>query len=143
MKLRNNTFLDSSSVDYNHTDLKTIITNLLNNNLQVEMGNNSNGEYIKFSNGLLICLYSYGQGSSISIGTNTYTDKTFTFAIPFVGTPLVLPVVFTDSTSYNDMQNFFASISSSSSTQCKVRLFRGSGSTRYPVINYLAIGKWK
>ena len=69
IKLKNNTYIDSSGITHNRDLLSTLLTTLtgqvsnilnqvtnLNNRIYIqEAGSNSNGNYIKFSNGILVC----------------------------------------------------------------------------------------
>ena len=52
IKLSNETFLDTSSVIHDGTNLKTYLNNEI-----IEIGTNDNGRYEKYANGILKCYY--------------------------------------------------------------------------------------
>ena len=52
IKLSNKTFLDTSSVIHDGTNLKTYLNNEI-----IETGTNDNGRYEKYANGILKCYY--------------------------------------------------------------------------------------
>lgn len=52
IQLSNETFLDTSSIIHDGTNLKTYLNNVI-----IETGTNNNGRYEKYANGMLKCYY--------------------------------------------------------------------------------------
>ena len=101
IKLKNNTYIDSTGVDYKHTNLETTldtittnITSLLSRDYIVGQGTNENGTYIKWNNGLQIC---YKTMTYNGINCNTAWGSLYestrlsigNFANPFISTPII------------------------------------------------------
>lgn len=99
-----------------------------------EHGSNTNGNYIKFPNGSLIC-YAI---------VNKSSGNTITFPYAFTASPVV-HVSITDSSSNN---MFEARPETRSTTSFKLHAVRATGSgvaefTTASNYSYIAIGKWK
>ena len=135
-------FADNQIHDaYSTSTTDTYSCNYINNGL-MQSGSNANGSWIKFADGTMIC---YFNGAIIpSTPNNEYTDIEFTFPIPFISTPTVIPSLTSDSTDYN-MGHYTISAPTQKLTLSgfAVRFFNNTGSNRSPSISYIAIGKWK
>lgn len=99
----------------------------------IESGSNTNGNYVKYTDGTMICWGSKPTGN-------------ITFAETFISTPTLI-------VSVNNAQNNFMHVAqgsaSSGSTGSLVATYQSIGTTNAwaidntVTINYIAIGKWK
>ena len=109
-----------------------------NNNalpLAVEYGSNTNGQYIKFSDGSLICFAVVSKSSG----------NTVTFPYTFYAAPIV-HVAVTDSNSNNMFEARPETRSASSFKLHAVRLTSGGSVGEFTTAtnySYIAIGRWK
>jgi len=100
IKLENNNYIDSTGITHNRELLSTI----LNNATVYDSGTNTNGNYIRFKNGVMICWHSivgsthpnktrYGNGFFYQQGAYSSTSpenaKTWNFPMTFISSPVV------------------------------------------------------
>lgn len=131
IKLKNDTYLDSSSIVHNRT--------LLPNLIIVESESNNNGSYIKFGDGTMIC---YGTHNIIS--TSTQTWEPIDLPCTFVGEYIVIA-------SLSDVGQGYSTLTTGLGVRIKGQnQFWGHvKATTVPsggldlTIFYIAIGKWK
>lgn len=117
----------------------------------VESGSNANGEYIKFSDGIMICK---GKKKFIDVAItavwgNFYTsgDNILVFD-DFAQDFSEIPIVTVAPVSYDGSGgNFFVITNLNKSVSKKnaggFQVGRGTSSTQTVILSYIAIGKWK
>lgn len=133
----------STRGDWSYSDtvpssLSTLITQEVFSGYSVEYGSNSNGEYWKFPNGLLICI----RPPNVYIVSSIPYDAWFfndTADLPFPHYFISTPSVAT--TESNSARIAASSTSSLTTAKCKVRLM-ASSSTAASYVGYIAIGRW-
>jgi hypothetical protein len=105
----------------------------------IEYGNNANGEYWKYPNGLLLCIRSPNVYvvSSIPYDAWFFND---TADLPFPHYFIYTPSVATVET--NSARIAASSTASLTTTKCRVRLM-ASSVTAASYVGYIAIGRWK
>jgi hypothetical protein len=135
------TKLDASSVKTTQTTSDTDTYSCTYINGIVESGNNTNGEWIKFVDGTMICYYDSGT-DSITVVSNDITDAEIVFPQQFISSPLVSTIMNSDSTSatMGYIQHSAKSVTTSGFT---FRWFSKDSTYRAPYYGYIAIGKWK
>jgi len=105
----------------------------------IERGSNANGEYVKFSDGTLICTFrSSTELTTSNLQTEVYfaPEPTFTFPEPFVSTPFISSATLeSNSISWGMVTN------NTSSTSVQMRLL-GSRNIARGFLGYIAIGRW-
>lgn len=134
----------SDTYNYGETNMRIgqdLIYHEGNSNVIVEKGTNTNGEYIRFSDGTQIC-YIY---KNISIGAMGEISPTLWNAIldniPFPANFISAPVVHG---SFLMGEEINASLRSISSTYVNFRLMTYSDQgNQSKIINIIAIGRWK
>lgn len=130
--LDNNLMLRSENIEYDGDSLKNKLDTV------IESGSNENGNYIKFSDGTMIC-HKTKQGISnlSSWGTLFYEDiNCGTWAMPFSE---LLNIQCTN----NNLQ-FWCSIDNDSKNSCgTARLMRPDSNNQSYNLEILGIGKWK
>lgn len=108
IKLKNNTYLDSSGITHNRDLLSTLLTTLtgqvgglssqvtdLNNRIYIqETGSNSNGTYIRWSNGFQICYktMTYNGVNCNTVWGSLYESTKLSignYAKSFISTPVI------------------------------------------------------
>ena len=129
-------YLNANNLNNNFGELETKINGML------ESGSNTNGSYIKYSDGTMIC---WGTKS----GTTTMHDywgqfeRTDTLSITFPQTFISTPAT---TITLNNLAGGEVScyLMSNSTTGCSFQELKANGSSYdgYSV-NYIAIGKWK
>ena len=157
IKLKNNTYLDSSGVTHNRDLLSTLLTTLtgqvgglssqvtdLNNRIYIqETGSNANGNYIKWSNGLMVCYKKITLTLQCSSQWGSmYESQAFSFgnhAQEFIATPYVFVKDVGRTGIVEGIQ--FISKTSCGSTWI-MRPTKDTSSNEY-IFDYLAIGMWK
>ena len=140
-KIKNDKFIDSSSIMYN----KKSLNDVLDSN-GFEFGRNDNGSYIKFDNGLLICYKrQYFSGNYTQQDGNLYISST-TYQLgdwpyPFMEIPTVNTTV-TSNANLIPIGHSLSEVSATNAGSIKV----ASPSIRYTEsgnFHTIAIGKWK
>lgn len=127
----NEGYLDTTGIVHEKGLLSTFLASI------IETGNNDNGEYIKFSNGYMICL---GTGKGVN---GTYTTVTFPMSFKdtdyrFVGN------VSQDSTQYaNGIKRGGKTTNSIKIYMWYIDVTTGKGGMGANDFDYIAIGKWK
>ncbi|MGN0967139.1 MAG: hypothetical protein ACI4OP_06125 [Candidatus Coprovivens sp.] len=138
IRLNDNTYLDSSGVTHNRALLSTI----LESKIIYDSGSNSNGSYIRYTDGTMICAgqRSWTISNNTKVGSVYYTDAVQygSFPISFSETPIV--VFHTAVGSLNPIEH-----NSISKTSLGYGwLWNPTQRTNvYSVVNYIAFGKWK
>lgn len=130
--------------DSDMNEIKTVVNDAIDQvNSMIESGSNTNGSYIKYVDGTMIC---YGEKS----GTGTLADfwSTFkkienisvTFPVEFYSTPYI---TLTNKTAQSTNE-FSSGIDASSASSFSALILKPSGSTNTSyAFNWIAIGKWK
>ena len=116
-----------------------------------ESGSNSNGHYIKFDDGTMICYHSIDLGSILDWGTGTFSDlyrtlpTTWTYPARFVGAPII-----TTGPNFGDVTGVNRAICISYSTPREssvsdIQAFRCSGGNQDTNVTarFIAIGRWR
>lgn len=134
--LENDKILRSENIEYNNDTLKNTLDKI------VESGTNTNGTYVKYSNGTMICYNTVShENVSITSAWGVFYESTLLslgdYAKPFTSVPtLVLTSHF---------PNFVEKYANDSETSpggfyaCKPK----SASSEIVRVSYIAIGKWK
>lgn len=134
--LENDKILRSENIEYNNDTLKNTLDKI------VESGTNTNGTYVKYSNGTMICYNTVShENVSITSAWGVFYESTLLslgdYAKPFTSVPtLVLTSHF---------PNFVEKYANDSETSpggfyaCKPK----SASSENVRVSYIAIGKWK
>lgn len=91
-------------------------------------------------NGNTIPVYDGGYETMGSINTNSYADKTVSFASTFSIAPNVVACLSTSGTAGN-IGNVSVSVFNITTTGCTIRVFNNRGSSLSPAIEWIAIGK--
>ena len=136
IKLKDNYYLDSSSVMHNREKLSDFLSRI------IESGSNTNGNYIKCLDGTLV---QYG-AVNLTTGTAAYTSGYTHYG---VDTLINLPFPFID-TNYSVLANsntpidYISNINANrgSTTAIAIR-FQSSQPNYSRLIYWLAIGRWK
>ena len=139
---------DITTIDTNIGDLTNLTTPVLTNlvgaiNSIVESGNNANGNWIKYSDGTMLCwkTYTFSGLSFNAAWGSVYESATQNFgATPqtFASTPTVF------ANNGNGAHATLEGINNTSTTSFgTTQLFRPVSGTASGAINLLAIGKWK
>lgn len=112
----------------------------------VEMGSNSNGEYVRWENGLQVC---FVRMANVSVTTSAITEQgltiyrvTVVWTLPaaFVKPPVVLHVARTSHTAQLT-SSIMMSTSSTNSAELIVAIL--SDTSLFPRLAALAIGRWR
>jgi len=131
-----------------NTDLvntKSLATNSLSLNgetvvgVVVDSGSNSNGRYIRFSDGTQICWFNDTRSINASTTTGTQTrwnSKAFTFPAAFNAVPVITSDAFRNGGSLG-----WAALQERSATGCSVYIL--SDFTTQSLLSYMAIGTWR
>ena len=148
IKLKNNTYIDSTGVVHNRGLLSTLLTTLSNNVNALlgrtyiqESGTNTNGNYIKLSNGILICYHtkSYNVNFSNAWG-NVYETDSFDlgrFPINLTSIPnIVINCV-------GGLSCWVEAVKPSTTNIGATWLMRPTNGSGQVTLSYIAIGKWK
>ena len=134
-----NTKLSADNVKTTQTtsDIDTYSCNYINN--IVESGSNSNGNYIKYVDGTMICYKQISGNSNLALwgGSIYYSDtEAGTFPQSFISTPAVLVT--------NQTNQFWCSVDNpSTSGYSSIRILKPDNANKPYQIGILAIGKWK
>ena len=133
------------SLSYRHNGLTEYQLLHTGNSLIVESGNSVNGEYLKFSDGTLICFNSLQVTTSVdALWGNIFINPagiTLTFPHSFVPGKLSIAPVAKSSVGGDAMWCMYTDVLITGFT---ARLLRGATlSSRDITINYIAIGRWK
>ena len=104
----------------------------------VDSGSNSNGRYMRFSDGTQICWHLDGTGIATSNATTPirWNARVFTFPAAFIATPAISPEIFRSTNSFA-----WSGIQEESSTGCALYILSPYSTTGF--IRYIAIGRWK
>lgn len=132
-KYKNNMYLDSTGVSHNKDTLKNKLDNIDNllNNLLTNSGDN----YLKFSNGILIC---WGNGNfTTSTGGVGFYETDITFPVPFKDKNSY-SISFTQTNQWDTGK--IATLGKSWSSGGSAIIFSNSPNWDF---TYIAIGKWK
>ena len=114
----------------------------------VESDSNANGSYIKYADGTMMC-YGYVSASIVSSDWSQegsiYRAKIIPnnnkpFAVSFIGTPIVVATMTSDSS----LWGFLGNILADKDRINYMYMYRGTtSSTATGYFNYTAIGRWK
>lgn len=137
-------FINNQAPALNATNLNQLQTNIENAiNSVIESGSNDNGDYIKFSDGTMICWKQEtvtDQAINNAYGSLFQGARQYTFPVPFVGNVTGKCTIFQYGTSAS-----WGTVSDISLTTIILRGFdaftRAGGENCR--IGYIAIGKWK
>ena len=107
----------------------------------VERGSNTNGEFIKFADGTMICWKSALTGLPVTeaVGTGGVFRSdviTWTYPVAFIAAATVTGTVSAGATSFWANGNF------TSVSNCAARLYAGISSAAGTAVNFVAIGRW-
>ena len=137
-------FINNQAPALNATNLNQLQTNIENAiNSVVESGSNSNGDYIKFSDGTMICWKREtvtDQAINNAYGSLYQGTRQYTFPVPFVGNVNAKCTIFQYGTSAS-----WGTVSSFTNSVVTLRgfdAFTRAGGEKC-IIGYMAIGKWK
>lgn len=131
------------TVESNNLDWTSVLASIFSNtttlydNIPSPTGPNE----MKFGNGLLLAFG--GSDSLASVAANSYRDYTWTLTNSFITPPVVIA-----STSSNSSAGSFGNclavnnITTTGNT-ISVRYYNNSGSTRTPMVSFIALGRWK
>lgn len=134
--------INANNLNHNFNELSGNIGNLSNLiNSIIDSGSNENGNYIKFSDGTMICWASIAKTFTTSQHPNVYYTSlsdgfpTFVYPQEFISKPILNVSV--EGVSW-------CSIYSSSNTQFNIVVYSVAERTSFSsIFNYIAIGKWK
>ena len=137
-------FINNQAPALNATNLNQLQTNIENAiNSVVESGSNDNGNWIKFSDGTMICWKQEtvtNQAINNAYGSLYQGARQYTFPVPFVGNVNAKCTIFQYGTSAS-----WGTVSSFTNSVVILRGFdafsRAAGEKC--IIGYMAIGKWK
>lgn len=139
IKLKNNTYIDSTGIIHE----KELLSTIINNSAIYDSGTNSNGSYIRYKNGIMICWRQEtvtDQAINNSYGSIFQGARNYTYPIPFSSQPSVTCTSFQHGTGAS-----WGTVVNTSTTTVVLRGFdlfsRGTGEKC--IIGYIAIGKWK
>ena len=137
-KYTNNNYIDSSSIVHNRELLSDILNNL------IESGSSSNGSYIKYSDGTMICYGSYNFTSDNGdFWTNFYRSGVYTVYFPqeYVSKPNLNVITSAD---YGSISVVYSSITNKSFSLMQIKS-KGIVPDRDKMNSgqWFAIGKWK
>lgn len=137
IKFKENTYWDSTSITHNKELLSTKIIN--------SSGSNSNGSWIKFEDGTMICYNTFQATADVSLAWNYiyygYIEGKKYYAHPFISKPMVQ--ITTDNNETTTF-GFSSTICTVTATYIEsIPIFRGSKNTWNGYVHVLAIGKWK
>lgn len=138
--------LPSTKTPIDSTNLNLLQTNVENAiNGVVESGTNSNGNYIKYADGTMICfqpkVFSVSDYEQWGVFYRKVLSNPFTFPVPFTTFPTV---TFSGrNTSSSQLVNIIDGAVIDQNGVNSIQLFRPNNSSGETVINYIAIGKWK
>lgn len=111
----------------------------------VESGSNSNGSYIKFGDGTMVCYHNMTMDDWVSIPRGALystSSKVWTFPVPFALTPTVTSQV--NSMIPNTWTSLGTGGSNRFDTSVRVMGTVIDGSAQYiPSVSLIAIGRWK
>lgn len=138
--------LPDTSTPINSENLNLLQTNVESAiNGIVESGNNTNGNYIKYTDGTMICHFSKGLATTTCTQVaNMYQyefSNPFTFPVPFVDTPSV--TISNGYVSSAASALIWAFQRNNVGIQSIKTLSPSNFSGQYVAFNYIAIGKWK
>lgn len=139
VKLKNDNYLDSTSIVHKKKKLSTILEEVT----IVETVENEKGTAIKFSDGTMICtLYDVANITISKAYGNLYQDDsyTWTYPVPFVSNPVVNLGMF----QFGETSASWGACYSNNNTIARFRVYdiveRNAG---YAYIKATAIGRWK
>ena len=143
--------MEKINFENNKTPASATTMNTFQNNIEnainsvVESGSNTNGNYVKYADGTMICHFSKGiqSGSCTQEGTMYKYDfsNPFTFPVPFVDTPSV--TISNGYASSTASALIWAFQRNNTGIQLIKALSPSNFSNQYVAFNYIAIGKWK
>lgn len=142
IKLKNNTYIDSTGIIHE----KELLSIIINNSAIYDSGANSNGSYIRYKNGIMICYHSILK-SNVAFTKNTSGTYYFinenyehlydwTYPQQFIGVPKVITTV--SSSGYVN-----ACCGNISRTAARVLSTTNYNTSTNITFNMVAIGKWK
>lgn len=101
-------------------------------------GSNSNGSYVRFSDGTQISWHLDGTGIATSNATTPirWNARAYTYPASFISTPVVIPSIFRSTNSFA-----WSGVQEESSTGCSLYILSPYSTTGF--IRYIAIGRWK
>jgi hypothetical protein len=116
-----------------------------------ESGSNTNGNYIKYDDGTMICYRTLVAGSRIAFGAGTLADPyrtvgfTWTFPASFNGIPVLCLTARIESSNAAVRANScaFHSIDNVGATQIQSIMVSSNSTAADVFINCIAIGRWK
>ena len=138
--------LPNTSTPINATNLNAIQTNTENAiNGVVESGSNTNGKYIKFNDGTMICFntkkYQFNKANFSSSGTNAYkVNQWIEFPVNFIEEPTVI----ISNRGITDGWGWIGEFNCNNEIITSVTFFSTkTSSTMDAKISWIAIGRWK
>lgn len=139
INLDNNLILKSENVEYDNDTLKNEL-DTLNSTISniVQSGSNSNGNWIKFSDGTII---EYGYGDCF-LDANSYRDITFTLPVKTAST-IWASITMQSSSISQTMGSITFAVNTFNTTSLTIRAFNNTSSGRGPSGYWMIIGKWK
>ena len=150
IKLKNNTYIDSSGVTHNRTLLSTIlsdfttkINNLLGRVYIQESGSNSDGNYIKYSNGIMICYGAKTFTKDVTSAWGSIYETATAFSLgnfpkAFIEKPSCIINCLAGTTVWVESQNTTETVIGNTWVMRPV-----STPNCNFTLSYIAIGKWK
>lgn len=135
----------------NQTPASATTMNTFQNNIEnainsvIESGSNTNGNYIKYADGTMICfqpkVFSVSDYEQWGVFYRKVLSNPFTFPVPFTTFPTV---TFSGrNTSSAQLVNIIDGAVIDQNGVNSIQLFRPNSSSGETIINYIAIGKWK
>lgn len=132
IKLKNNIYIDSTSIVHN----KNLLNEILEENIIEGKGDNTNGSYIKYKNGILICFGNKAGTSNIQDYWNyKKVSSSITFANSFISAPSIS--VSCGATAYLSINVY-----NKTKTGFSFDVIKASNNNDYNM-SYFAIGQWK
>jgi hypothetical protein len=116
----------------------------------IEHGSNSNGSYVRFADGTLICRHRMNAGSATAFGSGTFNDPyrtaplTWTYPAAFASKPEGLGRAWTESASANNRRMMFVARHADETEMEQIQGVRWSDHTGDDAtfISLIAIGRW-
>ena len=132
---------DVNNLTY-YTDTTTLTTLLAGKEDVMEIGSNTNGNYIKFANGILICYKSHQITASMTSSWGGWyespTQNLGSFPVNFIAKPIIQATVSYGTAAIESILN------TSTSSWGSTILYRPVSTSSYTYyVDLIAIGKWK
>ena len=146
MKILKNLFGNGTKIHSDNIEVGTSGNHRsLSDSVIVDSGSNSNGRYVKYADGTMICYHNMTMDDWVSIPRGALystSSKVWTFPVPFALTPTVTSQV--NSMIPNTWTSLGAGGSNRFDTSVRVMGTVIDGSAQYiPSVSLIAIGRWK